>query len=937
MNQFFNLWMLPVLAIASLLLADGAQAQQTKGTNANILWDGGFETGYGNGFWGVTWGNIGPNYREMWKDGVVRLNTPVATRVYWLDDGAYSLTAWVKRVPGSVEGDAPQDDDVKLTLTNFNYYRDPSKQEYEKKFNVPAGDQWHRVTFNIQIAQPDRRYFHVELSQNPNILVNAVVLSRGEQAPAAFVPAQPIEAGFYIPEETNTYIDGEPRKVYLMVHNHTDQARNASVNWQIYNHREELVRKDTVKQSFPANKTTRIAIPMDDLPYDGYRLQTTVGEGGVIGDALVAILPRIPEKQIPEWGVDANVKPPMVEFTSRFMSRLGMTLANTNSPGSRHGRWKLVNPAPGVFNFIDETVDVPAAHGIEIIGWLGLNYVPDWVKEKAMKGKNITDPDFLINAYCDYVEAYVRHFGGRVKTIFFEDEVHAKPIAKDWNVFLRCYTKAHERAHRVAKEMGVTLHAGFNATPPAFWQHVFDTMPKNDIDMVASNTVAHPASAIEILNLTRNAKVYIPKFYTCGVGQKSPLRKTSLISARPTTGNPAGLFAWQALMHFYQSRPYGIEDLTAGPMISYGYYDMRLMGQTLYLPIAGYTGVEYDNSPTLGMQAITMLKYQILGMRPIRDYKKPYTLQGHPTATKGLEAYAFRNDQHATIVLVTQDGSSLSESWELSGVDLSKLDLRDMYAQPIHQEGSKWVIHELPVYIHTAVDKVDEVLQTLRSLKAQVLPAPEKFEIALGGFTLQVDPDMDGYIRLSRTDKSGSVTIINRLQLVPAMPRPTVTATSNALTASAQLDFGKETMLTINMSEQGVTFNWQEASLIKTPVERLVRFRVGQTAAGEHLVLTEGNQVTTGRLREDFDTLHDKKVVTSKTGVDPDGASLIIDHFASFEMPPATIKNDVTPVTGFRWTRDEGEAALAAKYRLGPYQGGGSRGRVIIKLNLRIK
>ena len=50
--------------------------------------------------------------------------------------------------------------------------------------------------------------------------------------------------------------------------------------------------------------------------------------------------------------------------------------------------------------------------------------------------------------------------------------------------------------------------------------------------------------------------------------------------------------------------------------------------------------------------------------------------------------------------------------------------------------------------------------------------------------------------------------------------------------------------------------------------------------------------------------------------------TVVIEDFASFDMPPARILNDVTPRTGFRWDRGDGEAYLHAKYRLGPYQGG---------------
>ena len=113
----------------------------------NILWDGGFDTGYGNSYWGAVRGNEGPNLRGMWSDGVLTLRQRVASRVYILDEGTYTLCAWVKRAPGFED----RNPNLALLLTNFNYYRDKGKNDFGKSLAVPAGTDWQRVGWTFEV------------------------------------------------------------------------------------------------------------------------------------------------------------------------------------------------------------------------------------------------------------------------------------------------------------------------------------------------------------------------------------------------------------------------------------------------------------------------------------------------------------------------------------------------------------------------------------------------------------------------------------------------------------------------------------------------------------------------------------------------------------------------------------------------------------------
>ena len=140
------------LLAAVALAAAGASSVLADGPR-NILWDGGFEVGFGNTFWGVTAGNHGPNLRTMWANGVLKLERAAGSRIYELEEGAYCLCAWVRRGPAFDERPAQ----VRLVLSNLNYPREREANQYARSFPVPPGEGWHRIAFPVQIKAPFRK------------------------------------------------------------------------------------------------------------------------------------------------------------------------------------------------------------------------------------------------------------------------------------------------------------------------------------------------------------------------------------------------------------------------------------------------------------------------------------------------------------------------------------------------------------------------------------------------------------------------------------------------------------------------------------------------------------------------------------------------------------------------------------------------------------
>jgi len=899
----------------------------------NLLWDGQFNTGLGNGFWTVCTGNHGPNLRRLWRDGVVVLEQDIGSRAYSLDDGAYTLTAWVRQRDGE-EAKAS----VALSITNLNYYGEKEHNEWVARSKVVPGE-WQRVELKFEVRQPVRRLVHVELHGEGAVEVDAVMLVPGSESATAYRAAAAVECGFQMAEETNTFVDGEPRKVDLVISNEGEPTK-AAVTWQVFDHREEEVRRAALKIDAP-HGGTRLPLAFEDLPWGGYRMACRAEGSPVIGDALCAMLPRIDHTQRPFWGADANIQPASFGFTYRLMQRLGMNTVNTLSCSGDQGRWGLCNPAPGEYVFTDEAVDAAAKAGIEVVGFLGLKHPPQWVDDRAFKadGKRrvLVDEAFFIAAFADYVEAYVKRFAGRVRTVLIEDEIHNWEFdSADHTALARVYRAAFQRAKAVAKQRGVELRVSLNATDLAFWEQWLKIVPADEIDFISGNYNLRPQATADLLNRVRERGLNVPEFRTIGVGQPGTMRGTSLPLDRPDgVSNPPGWFAWMALQQWWMDRAWDAP--SRQPEVRMGYYDFRTLGQSAYIPVAGKSGIEYDNSPTLGMSAIVMLKHRLLGMSPLRDTQAAYSCNGSSTASKRVFAYPFRSAKTASIVLATADGQDLGNTWTLSGVDLSVMQPTDLFAQPLKRKDGTFIARELPVCLSTTPDKLSAALEQLRQLRAQPTAASQHFTLNVAPWTMELDADRDGILRLSRETKGKKQIILEGIASQPALPKPKITVNQRTGAAEATIEFLRYTLLVISMSPDGCTLDWRERNNLPKPLTRTIRFRIAQDGAGRDIVIQEGKAVRAGKLREDYGALFPAAMTPERSPLPDDASVVSLQDFATLELSAATGNAGFKPKQSLRWTTQDGQAWLQQRYDLEPFNGGGSKNVSGIHLGVSVR
>ncbi|OPZ89723.1 MAG: hypothetical protein BWY73_01451 [candidate division TA06 bacterium ADurb.Bin417] len=426
------------------------------------------------------------------------------------------------------------------------------------------------------------------------------------------------------------------------------------------------------------------------------------------------------------------------------------------------------------------------------------------------------------------------------------------------------------------------------------------------------------------------------------MGQKSVLRPTSLINVRGGDGNPPGVFAWQLMIHTWLSRPYGTEDIKDGPLVSVGYYDLRALGQSIYLPSAGKTGIEYDNSPTLGIQMMAMQKYWLSGLRPARDPKQEYTLNGEPTGHERLFIYPFRDREKAVLVLTTVDASDIKGAdfncrWRLSGVDFKAYRPLDIYGQPLKvgADGSAEV-RSLPVlFTGLAANGLPGALAAFKNLKAEALAGADQHRLEVGRYVLDIDPERPGYLSLLTRDGNKETVILERIVGVPELPKPTVSVNASRVESSAEISFGEAGKLDVNLNPEGVTFTWSRLNRQTVPMSQKVRFRLSNEGAGREIVIQEGEKVTAGRLREDYGELV-PSAAPAPVKLHPEASRVSLRNFAVFDLPGATGQGGFSPKSGFRFKLMGGDGVLEADYTINGYAGGGARGTQSIKLEMRV-
>ncbi|MHC4873446.1 MAG: hypothetical protein ACYTFY_16500 [Planctomycetota bacterium] len=928
------------------------------GEPKNILWDGGFKTGFGNACWGVTLGTQGPNLRSIWHSDYVTLKQTIATRIYHLPEGKYAFAAWARKAKG-YSGDDPV---IKLFVSNRNHHRDRKRNEYSNKFTVTESTAWQKFGFTFEVKNPVRSGFHARIIPYTDdaVEIDHAVLIRADAPPEKRLYAADIFANFNVPEETGIYVDGQKRDITLMVCNNTPQEQKAKVNWQIFNHREELVVEGHFEELWPADKITVKSLPLDNLPWEGYRFACEVEGQEPLGDALAAFLPKSNSDRKPLWGGDATfISPTSTAFTINWMKKMGARLGGNVSCGAKLSRWMLCEPNKGEILWHDEIMNQIGSGNIDMYTCLNFKMMPYWARFQFFETKgdpkrpqfihrdsyrDIKDLEGLTKAVSSYAERFAEHYGEKCGSLLLCDEVNyqfpsERPEAM--KAIAKIYMEARAAIKAVAKRKGIDIPVSINSSFPKWWKEFIKYVPKDSFDFVSSNSVTRPRYATGALNELKAAGIHPEIYQTSGVGQMGKVRKTSLILDRKASlDNPPGLFARQFIIHQWLGRPYGKTKAEDGPIIHFQYYTFRALAQCVYLPLSGKSGLEYDNSPNLGMQAITMSRYAIEGMSSVRDSTKPYTVPGYPTASEGYSAYPFRDKEKAVVFIFPEEDSAVDRAHKLVGKGLTALDFRGLYDNKLkghNEDGVK--IDEFPVMIRCTPDKLDQIMQILSETKVELVPGNKSATLKIGPYTVNIDPESEGLLRISKELNGETMEIISGISTSWKLKGLKIDLQEGRLysTVNIRLHHPSDIYLAVKVSKHNVSLKYNERRTDRKDTDRRISFKVSQNGANKPLVLKQFGKVLQGKMRDDYGVFFPDADSQAIPPLPLHSGSLDIDNFASFIMPVAEGNGLLSPPQGFIWKYEDGQAFIEGNYRIRAYQGGGSKGVQNVRFELTIE
>ncbi|RME48910.1 MAG: hypothetical protein D6791_02160 [Chloroflexi bacterium] len=137
------------------------------------------------------------------------------------------------------------------------------------------------------------------------------------------------------------------------------------------------------------------------------------------------------------------------EKTVEMAAQAGIGWAKQQFP------WEDIEPSPGQYQWekYDEIVDLYREHGLQVIA--RLDRPPEWTRVDNRFPQRPPD-DF--NDYGDFVEAFVRHFQGRVRYIQIWNEPNIFPEWGDQPVDPEAYTRLLAIAYRRAKSVDPNIY-----------------------------------------------------------------------------------------------------------------------------------------------------------------------------------------------------------------------------------------------------------------------------------------------------------------------------------------------------------------------------------------------------------------------------------------------------------------------------------------------
>lgn len=718
------------LMFAALLRPFGTPDEETEGRN--VLWNASFETGIGNGPWGIDT-QKGPNIPELWyPEGwhgqhSARLLKSICSKRY--DLGTTSATWRISFMARSLKPSGK----IKLTLTNQNHHKQQKKNEY--KIDYAVGQNWSGYYYDFVLTDIVRPLFHIQFKakKKSDILIDAVMLYRVDSSAAAQLPFhanEELETGVLVSEITHVFLDGDEKKCNLIVANHSKTVQKSEIHYTVFDVRERAVRDSVLPVSVPPAQSIQIPVSLEDLPYSAYRVRTQIPGNVQAADGLIAILPTTKQDYGTRWGCNASLEAGSYRFSIRMMEKLGMGFVTSISTGQHLGRWRRVQRKPGKVELFTEIVDALLDHDIRLNLYLGAGRAPKWVFTENGLKKDDPDPEVYSNLFSEYVYDMVYAYAGNVTYFTLEDETSGIPIFKGKpNFYASLHEKAYDAAKRAARDREVEIQVSTNESYAKRFNRYWDALDGKGFDFISTNSIARPGEIASFLKNQQDRHSALTEMWVPAVGRRCQGRplaiSQSVSSARDKSAKKsqkkkkkgrrvfASYYTWEIVKALWMSRPFGNPDDVFGPVIHPGFYELRVMSNTPYLPYNAYSGIEFDNSPNPGFQSVVCMRFLLEDRAPWRE-PGVAGQQGIPLPDENkLELYPFRNDTDAVLVIMPRDGEDIKRALEITLPKGSGL-VFDFFANRVpgvpDGQSETYRFSEFPVYVKASLDAAKSLM-----------------------------------------------------------------------------------------------------------------------------------------------------------------------------------------------------------------------------------
>jgi hypothetical protein len=389
---------------------------------------------------------------------------------------SYSFSVYIK-------SDKPKRGRLVLTTNNVGEYNSPAVATRE----ILIGTKWKKTGITFSSGNQNNVYWEIQVdSRTPgNVWLDALQLEPGTYSD--YEPAAALEATLSSDIPGKIFTSGENPTVILRARNYSGTA----IKWQsfelrVYEIGGSLVHKEKIISDLPAkggiDKKVTLPIDRNGVYRCVLHMDNKLDTESQLHFSILPPLRKVPASQS-AFGSYLTVAPEPLAI----MQRVGFKwIANLTSNG-QIVYWKQVEPSAGHYIWYDDEIMLARSYGYEFMFNLEPCMLPKWAASLS-RAK-------MIDAWSEYVQEMVKHYGRWVKYWTIGDEVHHGPEQNSW--MSPCWASASEYAawHRVGYQAIKKVDPGAKVILNAlddFASETFKYLSPQQVDVLAVNAYHSP-------------------------------------------------------------------------------------------------------------------------------------------------------------------------------------------------------------------------------------------------------------------------------------------------------------------------------------------------------------------------------------------------------------------------------------------------------------